>query len=387
MELSKSRMRLANGISATQGGMATRKNILIYRLGSLGDTVVALPCFHLLARIYANHTRILLTNVPVHAKAPAAWAVLGESGLIHDYISYSAGTRNIVELAKLCLKLRRLKIDTVVYLTPSRGRLAIRRDELFFRLCGVREIIGLPRGELATHRYSSVTGLYEAEASRLARCVASIGDACLNDRASWDLELTSEERTGAASALLPLHNAPFLALGIASKKNVTDWGIENWKNLMPRLHQKFSGHALAFIGAKEDHSTIEDVVSRWPGRFINLCGKLSPRESAAVIQKADLYLGLDSGPMHLASTVGTTCLSVSPAHKLPGIWFPFGDAHEIIYHKTECFGCNLDVCTLEKKKCIMSISVDEVIARAVLAGNQKKAIAHRQDHCSLVPGQ
>ena len=51
--------------------------ILIYRIGSLGDTLVALPCLHLIARTFAGSERILLTNVPIHAKAPAAASVFG----------------------------------------------------------------------------------------------------------------------------------------------------------------------------------------------------------------------------------------------------------------------------------------------------------------------
>ena len=65
------------------------KRVLIYRLGSLGDTVVALPCFHLIARAYPNADRRLLTNFHVHAKAPAAAAVLGNSGLVHGYMRYT----------------------------------------------------------------------------------------------------------------------------------------------------------------------------------------------------------------------------------------------------------------------------------------------------------
>src|SRR5579863_6244025 len=121
-----------------------QKKILIYRLGSLGDTVVALPCFHLLARTYPNSIRILLTNEPVNEKAPAAWLVLGESGLIHEHISYSVVTRNFIEISKLGWKIRRLHIDTLVYLTPPRSEAATRRDEIFFRLCGIREIVGVP---------------------------------------------------------------------------------------------------------------------------------------------------------------------------------------------------------------------------------------------------
>ena len=149
--------------------MAKRKNILIYRLGSLGDTVVALPCLHLVARAYPDSTRVLLTNSPVNAKAPAACSVLGDSGLIHKYITYKMGTRSAIELATLCWKIRRLGLETVIYLTPPRGEKAIRRDALFFRLCGVKEILGIPHGELATGRYDAVSDRYEAEASRLER--------------------------------------------------------------------------------------------------------------------------------------------------------------------------------------------------------------------------
>src|ERR1035438_6502357 len=96
------------------------RRVLIYRLGSLGDTVVALPCFHLIARTYPNAERRLLTNFPVHAKAPAAAAVLGDSGLVHGYMSYTVGTRKIGELLRLARDIRRFSPDVLVYLMPVR---------------------------------------------------------------------------------------------------------------------------------------------------------------------------------------------------------------------------------------------------------------------------
>jgi hypothetical protein len=77
------------------------RRVLIYRLGSLGDTVVALPCYHLIARRFPNAERRLLTNFPINGKAPAAAAVLGESGLIHGYMRYTVGTRNLAELLRV----------------------------------------------------------------------------------------------------------------------------------------------------------------------------------------------------------------------------------------------------------------------------------------------
>jgi len=353
--------------------VSKRNVVLIYRIGSLGDTVVALPCLHLIARNFPDSTRILLTNTPVHAKAPAASAVLGESGLVHGYLSYPIGTRNLFELARLWWRIRRLDVKTVVNLSPVRGEAANRRDTLFFRLCGARKIVGTPSGEFAAYRFDATTDRHEAEASRLARCLAQIGDARLRDRASWDLLLTENERSRAAGALRPLHGRAFLTLGIASKQQATDWGVANWKQLMPQLRREFPDHALVFIGAKEDRPAVDEVSAEWPGASLNLCGELSPRESAGVIQRGEAYLGLDSGPMHLAASVGTPCVSISAANKLPGMWFPFGDGHEVIYHKTECFGCNLAVCTIEKKRCILSITAEEVVVAAVRAVERKYA--------------
>jgi heptosyltransferase-3 len=344
--------------------MTSKDTVLIYRIGSLGDTVVALPCLHLIARIFPTSLRVLLTNIPVDAKAPAAAAVLGESGLIHEYLSYSIGTRNFLELFKLFWKIRRLKVKSLVYLAPLRGESVARRDERFFRLCGVKEILGVPYGELASHRYDGAADRYEAEASRLARCLAKVGDARLNAPESWDLLLSGNEQSRAADVLRPLEETPFLALGISSKQSVTDWSLENWGNLMPQLYRRFPQYALVFIGAKADRSAIDRVSALWAGKSLNLGGLLTPRESAAVIKRAKGYLGLDSGPMHLAASVGTPCVSISAGNNLPGIWFPFGETHEVIYHKTECAGCGLVVCTVERKKCILSITVNEVVAAA-----------------------
>src|ERR1700722_6358851 len=90
------------------------RRVLIYRLGSLGDTVVALPCFHLIARVFPNAERRLLTNFPIHDKAPASAAVLGNSGLVDGYMRYTVGTRNPLELLRLATEIRGFAPDVVI---------------------------------------------------------------------------------------------------------------------------------------------------------------------------------------------------------------------------------------------------------------------------------
>lgn len=336
------------------------RRILIYRLGSLGDTVVALPCFHLLERLYPRAERFLLTNFPVHAKAPAAAAVLGSSGLVHGYIRYTVGTRNIGELLRLARKIRRFKPDLLVYLMDLRQERSIRRDEIFFRLAGVRQIVGLPTGENLRRRFDFATNKYESEAYRLCRLMDEMGDANPGDAANWDLRLTGDERKVAEKALGPLAGKPLIVCGPGTKMQAKDWGKENWRALLGRLHAAYPEHGLALVGVREEAAVSDFAAADWHGAKVNLCGRLTPRETAAALEHADLFLGPDSGPMHLAASVGVPCVIAFSAHGLPGVWNPVGEQHQIVYHQTECFNCGLETCIEMEKKCLRSITVDEM---------------------------
>lgn len=322
--------------------------------------MVALPCFHLIARTFPGAERFLLTNFPVHAKAPASAAVLGDSGLIHGYMRYTVGTRRVDELLRLAREIRRFKPDLLVYLMPLRPGKNIQRDRLFFRLAGVRRIVGVASEEDQERRFDAATGLYESEAVRLGRAVRELGEVNAGELANWDLRLTATERQAAFAALGPLGGRPLIVCGPATKMQAKDWGRENWRVLLARLHAKYPDHGLALVGAREDVEVSDCAAEGWSGPKANLCGRLSPRETAAVLEHADVFLGPDSGPMHLAASVGVPCVIAFSAHGLPGVWYPFGQQHEIIYHQPECFGCGLETCIVMEKKCLRSVTVDEM---------------------------
>jgi len=52
---------------------------------------------------------------------------------------------------------------------------------------------------------------------------------------------------------------------------------------------------------------------------VNLCGRLSPRETAAVIERARVFLGPDSGPMHLAASVRVPSVIAFSAAAFPDL--------------------------------------------------------------------
>jgi ADP-heptose:LPS heptosyltransferase len=139
-----------------------------------------------------------------------------------------------------------------------------------------------------------------------------------------------------------------------------DWEQENWRALLRRLYRRYPSYALAMAGAREDAALCEQAAMDWAGMKLNLAGMLSPRESAAVFSHAEVFVGPDSGPKHLAASMGVACVCVFGARELPGVWFPPGERNQIVYHQPECFGCELETCIAMEKKCLRSVTVDEM---------------------------
>ncbi len=357
------------------------RRVLIYRLGSLGDMLIALPAMHLVQRAFPQAERRLLTNVPVHSKAPAAAAVLEGTGLVQGYLRYVAGMRSVVSLARLWWQVVRFRPETVVYLAAARGTAVAKRDGRFFRWCGVRRVIGLPvTGAMQGNFYGTEPGSAEAEgllenaalepeAARLVRNVAELGEVKLEDPESWSLHLGEAEKRRADEAVGALAlGLGAVAVSVGTKVQAKDWGGENWKALLTQLAREAGGRALLLLGAPEESAASEFAASGWVraggGPVVNLCGRLSPRESAAAIGRAVLFVGHDSGPMHLAAAVGTPTVAIFAARNIPRQWFPFGDRHAVVYHRVSCWGCGLETCVEERKRCLTGISVAEVMAAA-----------------------
>jgi heptosyltransferase III len=345
---------------------AKHKRVLLYRLGSLGDMTVALPAFHLIAQAFPAAERRLLTSFPAHAKAPAASAILNNTGLVDGYIRYIYGTRNIIELLKLWWSILCFRPDLFVYMSGRTNVATTQRNLLFFKLCGVRSFVGVPlTPEMHQWKIIGPGDMRESESERILRNLAPLGSMDLSSPASWDLCLTTTEKDKARAALGALACKPLIVCGPGTKMQAKDWGRENWQALIRALNTRYPGAGLAMIGAREDADVSDFAAAEWAGPKVNLCGTLTPRESAAVFAIARdshcVFLGPDSGPMHLAASAGVPCVICFSARGLPGVWFPAGSNHKVIYHQVNCFGCNLETCIVEGRKCLTSITVDEMV--------------------------
>lgn len=275
----------------------------------------------------------MLTNTPVESRAAPAQSVLTGSGLVDGYLTYSVGLRSVGDLRRLGHRIGEFEPDLLIYLVSRTSAAAVLRDYCFHRLWGVRRSVGFPFAK-SLRRVAppkAADGLWEFEASLLARRLAPLGDAGIDRPENWSLGLSEAEiaEAGHLLAEAPAAAGKWLGLSIGTKQAVKDWGGENWRRVLHGLRDLDCG--LVLIGAEDEKERSDEVARDWPGPVLNFCGRTNPRISAAIMARLTFLLCHDSGPMHLAAAVGTRCVAVFGKTRPPGQWFPCGTGHEVLY--------------------------------------------------------
>ncbi|WP_345266834.1 glycosyltransferase family 9 protein [Nibrella viscosa] len=90
---------------------------------------------------------------------------------------------------------------------------------------------------------------------------------------------------------------PYIVINCQSSHVPKDWSPVNWNRLTRWLLDNYP-YAVVEVGLKP-------VVNLSHPRFFNLCGQLQILETAEVIRRSHLFIGIDSGPAHLANAAGT----------------------------------------------------------------------------------
>jgi ADP-heptose:LPS heptosyltransferase len=101
-----------------------------------------------------------------------------------------------------------------------------------------------------------------------------------------------------------------------------------------------------------------------PAGVIDWTGILNLSELAAVLSSADLFVGADSGPAHLAAAVGRPVVVLFSGTNNPRQWRPCGEQVAIVRHPVECSPCHARRCPLPNHPCMRDLTPDSV-ARAV----------------------
>ena len=343
----------------------TTKRILVFRVGELGDTLIALPSLHAIRSTYPDAHITFLGNVNSNSKNVTAQQTIPASGLIDDWLSYSVhrgGWRGLQSLA-LLNRLRQGNFDTLVYLAPRlRKAKDVRRDLFFFKMAGIKEVIGQHGLNMPIKAAGDALPEAEHELDHLLHRL-SLSGVTVPLTPRIDLELTSQEKNAAESWLRMevnrLEERVLVGFGPGSKWPSKIWPEERFQEVGQRLIREYGVYPIVF-GGPEDRELADRLIKNWKNGSV-AAGALTPREAAAALSQCVLYVGNDTGTMHLAAAVDTPCVAIMSALDWPGRWVPYGPGHTVLRRSVPCEGCLLKVCDKEGMRCLKMIEVDDVV--------------------------
>ena len=132
-------------------------------------------------------------------------------------------------------------------------------------------------------------------------------------------------------------DGPLIAIHTTANWKVREWPEAGWRELVSWLVNERRARVIQ-LGGEVYWNGGAMKVTRIEGAA-DCVGRLSLEETAACIQACDLFIGIDSGPLHIAGAVGTPCVGlfgpVDPTLRLPPETPSIGVVGDV-----PCLGCN-----------------------------------------------
>lgn len=153
----------------------------------------------------------------------------------------------------------------------------------------------------------------------------------------------------------------FVAMAPGASKNTKKWTVEGFGNLAKLIHEKY-GKDILLIGGDGDNKICTEINSISGGVCTDLSGKLSLKESGALLARADYLVTNDSGPFHIARGVKTKSFVIfGPTD--PGM-FEYDEYGTLIYRNEPCSPCSLHgdkECPKGHFNCMKKLRAEDVL--------------------------
>ena len=333
-------------------------SIVIRPPNHLGDCVMALPMI--------NETGEAYPGSSVSVLVPENLACLYENNAAVDNIlpipsGHVHGTLAVFRIKEI---LAPHQFDIGYVLPPSFGAAA------GFKLAGVRRRIGY----IADGRRLLLSSPLPLPAPLSSTHRSELYFDLLRRGSGQDLEYSKpklflhDDDTNAATEILASFGisieTPFAVIAFRAVAESRRWGVANYVELCKELIRD-KGFSIVLIGSADDFREGEEIASvAGTGGVANLAGKTNLRETAAVISRAEVFIGNDSGPAHLAAAVGAPLVVLSGADD-PKVTSPISSRKRLVRcEQLDCLGCVKNVCPLkgeDQMACMKSITAKSVV--------------------------
>jgi ADP-heptose:LPS heptosyltransferase len=171
----------------------------------------------------------------------------------------------------------------------------------------------------------------------------------------------AERRTNSLGLALRKHGVssekPFVSIHAGAGNIHKQWTTEGFAQVADWLSAQ--GFQVIFVGADRDLDKIDATMSLIRHKAYNLGGSLSIGELMALFEMSSLFLGNDSGPMHLAAAMGTPVVALfGPVDERR--WRPLAPDSVVLRGQEPCDDCRIKRKDCNDFPCINTLEPDKV---------------------------
>ncbi len=324
-------------------------NILVVNINWLGDAVFSIPVFKALKKTYPQ-ARITCLCVP-RVKEVLEYCPYVDKIIIYD----ERGKHRFPwRKWKLIRYLKKEKFDAAFLLHRSMTR------ALMVYMAGIPLRIGyskskglltnpVPMRSEDVHRCDYYLRILEGYGIKVDDRLCELR-LKVEDMGSMDAKLS---RAGIGQA------ENYVVLNTGGNWDLKRWSADSFALLAKRLHQEF-GLKIVFPGAGKDKELCQRIAQAAGIQAVVLAGETSLGESLALYKRAVAVISGDSGPLHLANSVGADVVGIFGPTRVE-ITGPRGRGRaEILFNDV---GCNKAPCyhlSCVNNVCMQSVTVDDV---------------------------
>ena len=325
------------------------KRILIVEVNWLGDVLFSTAAIRAVRKNFPDSFIACMV-------VPRAREILEGNPNVDKLILFN--DKNLFSKLLLIFRLRTQNFDTVFLFHRSFTRL------LLCFLAGIKTRIGYytrKRGWLLTHKIvpaditSMHRGLYYLELLKRAGLV-------IEPSPKTEFFIPQDARDYIGQTLKDCgikEGEKFIVLNPGANWLPKRWPAEYFAKLAEHLITELNV-AVVFSGAAKDSRLITEIVNKMDSEPVQLCGKTNLKQLAALFEKAAVVVSADSGPMHIANSVGARLIAIFGPTSVR-ITGPFGSGYYNTLHKdvgcvVPCYAKNC-----QDNICMSKIIVDDVI--------------------------
>jgi lipopolysaccharide heptosyltransferase II len=339
------------------------KRILAVRLDSMGDVLMTGPALRALA---SRGARVALLTSPAGAEAARLLPDLDDV-IVYDapWMKATALRSGPAPESAMIAKLRRGAFDgAVIFTVYSQSPLPA---ALLCHLAGIR----LRAAHCRENPYQLLSDwirepepveIERHEVERQLALVRELGLVPTDDALRVNVPDEADARVQRLLAEIELdERRPWVVLHPGATAPSRRYPVDRYATVLRELTDEHGWQAV-IAGGPEDAAMADRLVSRLHGRAATLAGRLELGELAALLSRAPLFIGNNSGPAHLAAAVGTPLVVLyaltNPQHT------PWGVPSRVLSHDVPCRNCHSSVCRVGHHLCLRGIEPTEVVAAA-----------------------